>query len=281
MTQLVDYEKLELGFTPQGPGGVLHCFFKRFKTIPTIVSKLASDPKFTLKPNVQNSKIPATSDFVTQSQLNSAFSKTRRDQEALAAFCEGEHHVFLALTDSTTDYVAKYEGKLLHFFMEYLGDSGASAVAKGLQVNTTVQTLDIGYNNLGDKGAALIAEAIKVNTSLKEISLSINDIGDAGAIAIANALQVNKTVIKIALAYNQIGHDGAKAIGAALQVNNMLTSLELSSNNMEVNNMLTLSGNNIGDAGEQALLFFFLFFDAAADAVTGPSLGPSEAPIEY
>eukprot|EP00808_Paulinella_micropora_P028888 g74561.t1 len=176
-------------------------------------------------------------------------------EAALAASRAGQHHVL-------TDFVARNEGKELRFYNKSLRDSGAYAVAKGLQVNTTVQTLNIGYNNLGDKGAALIAEAIKVNKTLTILSLmyngigetgtkaigealrenkesklqtldiSVNYIGPQGAAAIANMLKVNKTVINIALASNEIGHAGAKAMGAALKVNNMLTSLELSHNNI-------------------------------------------------
>eukprot|EP00808_Paulinella_micropora_P021091 g3573.t1 len=55
-------------------------------------------------------------------------------REALAALREGKHHVL-------TEYVAKYEGKVLDLSKKSLGVAGASAVAKGLQVNPILKQL--------------------------------------------------------------------------------------------------------------------------------------------
>eukprot|EP00808_Paulinella_micropora_P007601 g17915.t1 len=137
---------------------------------------------------------------------------------ALEAFRAGQHDVL-------TKFVANYEGKSLDLSSENLGQVGASAVAKGLQVNTAVQTLDISYNMLGDKGAAFIAEAIKVNKTLQTLNIDWNSIGAQGAEHIAEALKVNKTLQALGLRSNNIGDDGAKAIGKALEVNPILKQL--------------------------------------------------------
>ena len=50
-------------------------------------------------------------------------------------------------------------------------------------------------NNIGDQGAIAIAKALEVNASVTELSLAGNSIGDAGAAAIANAIAVNATVL--------------------------------------------------------------------------------------
>ena len=43
-------------------------------------------------------------------------------------------------------------------------------------------------NNIGDPGAIAIAKALEVNASLNTLKLYGNEIGDAGAAAIANAI---------------------------------------------------------------------------------------------
>eukprot|EP00808_Paulinella_micropora_P018200 g50920.t1 len=75
-------------------------------------------------------------------------------EAVLTASGAGQHHVL-------TDFVARYEGKELSFYKKSLGDSGAYAVAKGLQVNSTLTALDIGRNVIGPQGAQSIADAIK------------------------------------------------------------------------------------------------------------------------
>ena len=49
-------------------------------------------------------------------------------------------------------------------------------------------------NNIGDQGAIAIAKALEVNASLKSLWLNDNNIGDAGAAAIANAIAVNASL---------------------------------------------------------------------------------------
>ena len=50
------------------------------------------------------------------------------------------------------------------------------------------------YNNIGDQGAIAIAKALEVNASVTELRLGWNKIGDAGATAIANAIAVNASL---------------------------------------------------------------------------------------
>ena len=49
-------------------------------------------------------------------------------------------------------------------------------------------------NNIGDQGAIAIAKALEVNASVTDLGLGLNEIGDAGAAAIANAIAVNAFV---------------------------------------------------------------------------------------
>eukprot|EP00808_Paulinella_micropora_P016331 g45857.t1 len=73
-------------------------------------------------------------------------------EAALTASRAGQHHVL-------TDFVARYEGKELSFYNESLGYSGAYAVAKGLQVNSTLTPINLYENQIGP-GAKHVAKAL-------------------------------------------------------------------------------------------------------------------------
>ena len=109
--------------------------------------------------------------------------------------------------------------------MNQLGSEGATALAKALEVNTTLAKLDLGINKIEDKGATALAEALKVNTTLDELDFNYSNIGDEGATELAKALKVNTSVTKLDLSYNNIGDKGAQAIAEALKVNTTITKL--------------------------------------------------------
>ena len=75
-----------------------------------------------------------------------------------------------------------------------IGDQGAIAIAKALEVNASLKILVLENNNIGDDGAKALASALEVNASLKTLDLRVNKIGDAGATAIANAIAVNASL---------------------------------------------------------------------------------------
>jgi Ran GTPase-activating protein (RanGAP) involved in mRNA processing and transport len=68
---------------------------------------------------------------------------------------------------------------------------GALAIAEALKLNSSLTTLDLGYNEIGIEGAFAIAEGLKVNSSLSTLHLHGNDVGKEGASAIAEALKVH------------------------------------------------------------------------------------------
>eukprot|EP00808_Paulinella_micropora_P018556 g67841.t1 len=156
-------------------------------------------------------------------------------QAALASFRVGQHDVL-------TKFVAKYEGKSLDLSSQNLGAVGASAVAKGLQVNQTLTTLHLWDNNIGAEGAAHIAAAVKENKEckLQTLDISGNVIGPEGAAAIANMLKVNTALQVLNFYGNNIGPEGAAAIADMLKVNEALQ-------------VLILIDNNIGPEGAKAV----------------------------
>jgi len=95
--------------------------------------------------------------------------------------------------------------------------TGVIAIAKALEVNRVLTTLDLVNNQIREQGAAAIAEALRGNGVLTELDLADNDIGDKGATALASALEVNGvlTTLDLRLNYN-IGDEGKKAIQDAV-----------------------------------------------------------------
>ena len=52
-----------------------------------------------------------------------------------------------------------------------IGVEGATAIAKALTINFTLQEIGLRYNQIGVKGAIAIADALKINSSLQKINL--------------------------------------------------------------------------------------------------------------
>ena len=114
-----------------------------------------------------------------------------------------------------------------------IGDAGAQALAPHLPATLTV--LYLGSNNIGDVGVEALAQHLPA--SLKELDLYNNNIGDAGVQALASHLPANLTYLTLG---NNISDVGIQTLIQHLPELPNLTSLGL-------------EGNNIGDAGAQAL----------------------------
>jgi hypothetical protein len=56
----------------------------------------------------------------------------------------------------------------------------STALAAGLQANSTLETLDMGSNGVSSHGVCCIGAALMRNTSLRAWKLSFNGIGDQG-----------------------------------------------------------------------------------------------------
>ena len=119
----------------------------------------------------------------------------------------------------------------LHF-NHCIGDSGAAAIAKALQIRGTKLTrLDLGFNKISSSGATSISEALCVNSCLTHLGLRCNKINSSGAATIAKSLQSNRTLIHLDLRSNEFGDSGAKEFAHALRNhNNMLGFLDLDDN---------------------------------------------------
>jgi Ran GTPase-activating protein (RanGAP) involved in mRNA processing and transport len=102
----------------------------------------------------------------------------------------------------------------LSFAFREMGDNMAERLAKLLEGNKSLTSLNLFNNNICDKGAIKLAEVLP-DTALTSLNLHSNSIGDAGAIAIANALPYTK-LTSLYLRECKIGDTGAIALANAL-----------------------------------------------------------------
>ncbi|MES2676856.1 MAG: hypothetical protein V4612_00880 [Pseudomonadota bacterium] len=119
-----------------------------------------------------------------------------------------------------------------------IGNEEVIAFVETLKTNTVLTQLWLSENKIGDEGVIALADALETNTTLTSLGLSDNEIGDEGVIALAEALEKNTTLtyLGLGLSKNEIGYEGAKALAKALKTNTTLTKLNL-------------DGNKLGDAG--------------------------------
>ena len=150
----------------------------------------------------------------------------------------------------------------------YVNDTDAKAIARTLEKNQNLQSLELRQNEIGDAGAQALAGALEKSLNLQYLNLSLNQIGDAGAKALAEVLEKKPNLLQLSLRMNQIGESGALALAGALEKNLNLLQLNLSYNQigdvgaralaglLEKNlnlQQLNLSNNQIGDVGALAL----------------------------
>jgi Ran GTPase-activating protein (RanGAP) involved in mRNA processing and transport len=93
----------------------------------------------------------------------------------------------------------------LGFFVAELGPQGAKHIVQLLLRNTCLEKIRITWSSdIGDEGAKYLADGIKSNSTLQEMNLSYNEIGDYGVNCLVGAIKVNSTLQQILLRYNEI-----------------------------------------------------------------------------
>lgn len=119
--------------------------------------------------------------------------------------------------------------KEFYLVNNYIGNK-AQMIVEALQLNKTLQKLDISNNKICDDGVATISEC---KIALKEFVLSNNSITNLGAKNIAKIFEINKSIQKFNISCNEILYDGAAAISSCLKNNTTLQELDISNNRIE------------------------------------------------
>ena len=102
------------------------------------------------------------------------------------------------LHTNTTLLELNLDGNCLH-------DEGAEFISDALRLNNhncMLNKLYLGYNGIGDSGATALAKALESNSSIQVLGLAENDITNTGARALLSALAVNVSMKEISGLYH-------------------------------------------------------------------------------
>ena len=157
----------------------------------------------------------------------------------------------------------------LNMSLNKITADGAEKIAELIQINKTLQILDVSFCGIPDNEAIAISKSFKGNETLKEIVISWSyhdysigivrnpfqltvgkisskwheysncdvsrlDIGDTGAVVLANLLYDNQKIYKLNLSHCNMSYDGIAAISDWLKTNNTLQILDISNNTITI-----------------------------------------------
>ena len=149
-----------------------------------------------------------------------------------------------------------------------LNTAGALYILNSLEYLTTLQVLDMSYNNIGSQSADGIAAVIDNNPLINQLWLDGNDLHSTGTITICNALKKIRRLSILSLCNNGISGDAADELSAVITQNVLLEDLLLSNNQLHSTGIkviakslskliklrkLDLFNNNIGKEGASSL----------------------------
>ena len=84
-------------------------------------------------------------------------------------------------------------------------------LAKGLELNDTLEKLDISFNNINDDRAVIfLGKALQKNKTLKTLDMRYNHIGKEGAEALVSGIEANKSLTRLHMDANNIGIKAAE-----------------------------------------------------------------------
>ncbi|KAL0209209.1 hypothetical protein P9112_011796 [Eukaryota sp. TZLM1-RC] len=86
------------------------------------------------------------------------------------------------------------------------------ALARALERNSTLTTLNLGGNNITSEGASALARALERNSTLTTLNLISSNITSKGARALARALERNSTLTTLYLGRNNISNSTASKL---------------------------------------------------------------------
>ena len=157
---------------------------------------------------------------------------------------------------------------LIQLNVSWIGmtEVGTHALGESFKLNSSLQSLEISYNDIKDNGltrilnnlpstlvrlavsncnltyngAVTIGKMLRINGTIKHLEISTNSIGDDGISAISDGLHVNTTLIQLVACYCKFHSKGAESVAIMLRANKTLKYLDISK-------------NQIGDDGTTAI----------------------------
>ena len=110
----------------------------------------------------------------------------------------------------------------------------------GLRLNSALVHLNLMHAGItiNRKNAQALTEMLQLNKTLQNLNLSRNLISDVGAQCICEGLQHNNTLLHLILRYTRIEIKGAKEIVQLLDVNHSIQTLDISGNQIRSKSLL-------------------------------------------
>ena len=106
-----------------------------------------------------------------------------------------------------------------------ISDSGAIALAQGIEKCPQLQVLSFTNNQISDSGAIALAQGIEMCPQLQMLDLHNNQISDSGATAVAAAIPKCMYLTSLSLSDNEISTRGLNEVRNSLQRGKALRSL--------------------------------------------------------
>jgi len=125
----------------------------------------------------------------------------------------------------------------------FLHNKGTRAIATSLNISSCccLQELNLGWNMIRDEGVFAIVETLKHCSHLRILRLDYNYIGNKGARYIARLIEKLTNIEVVTLRGNMIGYSGATSLLKAAAESLYLGVLDLSSNEINLDNKYILS----------------------------------------
>ncbi|CAF2220004.1 unnamed protein product [Rotaria magnacalcarata] len=197
---------------------------------PTPTRMRPSTPTGTLTPTPVPTSIPTSLSTITtvapaNKNFKSEFYYNPKLQEKISRF-EPKLHVDLSycyLIDQdismiVSQIIVAKKCTELWLYGNKITSKGVSILAKSLINNSTLQSLDLSFNQIYDVGVFELTRALSSNqkSSLMFLYLSKNGIGNDGASYLSEMLKTNQSLKELWLSNNEVGNEGVKKLAGAL-----------------------------------------------------------------
>ena len=150
-----------------------------------------------------------------------------------------------------------------------IGVEDCRALSELLSSSTSVEWLDISWNDLPPEAVELIINGLYGNTTLKQLIITDSHFSLQNTISLSSVLKTNHTLVHLSLGQCNIDSDGACQLASALCTNDKLQLLNLRHNPIEIKGAtafakmllknkslkkLYLQDDSIGEEGTQKLI---------------------------
>jgi Ran GTPase-activating protein (RanGAP) involved in mRNA processing and transport len=148
-----------------------------------------------------------------------------------------------------------------------LSNAGVDHLARALRVNTTLQSLGLGFNALDGHGIATLAAALCVNTALTSLDLTGNQIAaeSPGPAGLASLIQSSTSLVHLHLPEMVFNDRSVPLLLAALTYNATLLTLQLPNTGVDFDTQIATAEltqrNRINSVLRQRQLFPMLLFE--------------------